>query len=92
LAEAQDPIPLSEGERIMATAIIPLEVDAETARAFSAASAEDRRKLQLLLRLRLRELTARPARPLKEVMDEIGRQAEACGLTPDILESLLRDE
>jgi hypothetical protein len=76
----------------MATATIALEVDADTARAFAAASAEDRRKLQLLLSLRLRELTARPARPLKEVMDEIGRHAEERGLTPEILESLLRDE
>jgi hypothetical protein len=76
----------------MATATIALEVDADTARAFAAASAEDRRKLQLLLSLRLRELTARSARPLKEVMDGIGRDAEARGLTPEILESLLRDE
>jgi len=76
----------------MATATISLEVDADTAQAFAAASAEDRRKLQLLLRLRLRELTARPVRPLKEVMDEIGRSAEARGLTPEILKSLLRDE
>jgi hypothetical protein len=28
---------------------------------------------------------------LKEVMDEIGRNAEARGLTPEVLESLLRD-
>jgi hypothetical protein len=76
----------------VATATISIEVDADTARAFSAASAEDRRKLQLLLRLRLRELTARPARTLKEVMDDIGRYAEASGLTSEILESLLRDE
>jgi hypothetical protein len=76
----------------MATATITLEIDAESARAFAAASTEDRRKLQLLLSLRLRELTARPARPLREVMDEIGRYAEARGLTPEILESLLRDE
>jgi hypothetical protein len=76
----------------MATSTIPLEVDAETAKAFAAASAEDRRKLQLLLRLRLRELTARAARPLREVMDEIGRYAESQGLTPADLESLLRDE
>jgi len=76
----------------MTTATISLEVDTDTARAFSEASAEERRKLQLLLRLRLRELTARPARPLKEIMDEIGRHAEAQGLTPEILESLLRDE
>ena len=76
----------------MATATISLEVDADTARAFSAASAEDQRKLQLLLGLRLRELTVRPARSLTEIMDEVGRRAEERGLTPDILESLLRDE
>jgi hypothetical protein len=76
----------------MATATIALEVDADTARAFSAASAEARRKLQLLLSLRLREMTARPARPLKEAIDETGRYAGARGLTPEILESLLRDE
>ncbi len=76
----------------MATATIALEVDADTAKAFAASSAEDQRKLQLLLRLRLRELTARPARPLKEVMDEIGQYAEARGLTPETLDSLLRDE
>jgi hypothetical protein len=76
----------------MAIATISLEVDPDTARAFAAASAEDRRKLQLLLRLRLRELTAGPARPLKDVMDEIGRYAEEQGLTPETLESLLRDE
>jgi hypothetical protein len=73
------------------TTTISLEVDADSARAFSAASAENRRKLQLLLSLRLRELTARPSRPLKEVMDDVGRHAEARGLTPEILDSLLRD-
>ena len=76
----------------MATATISLEVDADTARAFRAASDEERRKLQLLLRVRLRELTDRPTRPLQEIMDEIGRHAESRGLTPEILESLLRDE
>ncbi len=76
----------------MATATISLEVDADSARAFAAASNEDRRKLQLLLGLRLRELTAHPARPLEEIMDEIGRYAEAQGLTQELLESLLRDE
>jgi hypothetical protein len=76
----------------MSTATISLEVDADSARAFVTASAEERQKLTLLLSLRLRELTAHPARPLKEVMDEIGRNAESRGLTPEILDSLLRDE
>jgi hypothetical protein len=76
----------------MPTATISLEVDAEAARAFAAASAEERRKLQLLLGLRLQELTSRPARPLKQVMDEMGRYAEERGMTPETLESLLGDE
>jgi hypothetical protein len=76
----------------METATISIEVAADAARAFREASAEDQRKLQLLLSLRLRELTSRPARPLKEIMDDIGAEAEARGLTPEILEKLLHDE
>jgi hypothetical protein len=75
----------------MQSATICLEVDADIGRAFAAASAEEQRKLQLLLNLRLRELIARPARQLNEIMDEIGHKAESCGLTPGILNSLLRD-
>jgi hypothetical protein len=73
----------------MPSAIISIEVDADAARAFTQASAEERRKLQLLLNLRLRELTATPARPLQTVMDEIGARAAARGVTPEVLESLV---
>lgn len=75
----------------MATATISIEVDADTGRIFSEASAEERRRLQLqlLLGLRLRELTARP---LREILDEIGARAEARGLTPELLDSLLQGE
>jgi hypothetical protein len=75
--------------RTMTTATISIEVDADTAQAFVQASAEKQRKLQLLLGLRLRELTTVPTRPLHEIMDDIGREAEARGLTPEIVESLL---
>ena len=74
---------------LMATATISIEVDADSARIFAAATAEERRKLEILLGLRLRELTATAARPLKIVMDEIGARAEARGLTPEIVEALL---
>jgi hypothetical protein len=77
---------------IIGTANISIAVDADAARAFSGATAEERRKLQLLLSLRLRELTASPARPLTEIMDDMGAFAAAHGLTPEILESLLHDE
>jgi hypothetical protein len=76
----------------MSTATISIEVDADTARAFSQASAEDRRKLQLLLNLRLRELTAAPVRPLKVVMDDIGDRAATRGVTPAVVESLLNGD
>jgi hypothetical protein len=75
---------------VMAT--ISIEVDAESARAFSNASSEERRKLQLLLGLRLRELTGGPGRPLKEIMDEFGSRAEARGMNQEVLETLLHGE
>lgn len=76
----------------MATSSISIEVDADAAQAFAAASEVEKRKLQLLLSLRLRELMAGPPRPLTEIMDEIGTGAEARGLTPEILDSLLHDD
>jgi hypothetical protein len=76
----------------MTTATISIEVDSDAARAFAQASAEERRKLELLLALRLRELTTGPVRPLRQIMDEIGANAEANGMTPEILDSLLKDE
>lgn len=74
------------------TATISLEVEPEVAEAFAEAPEEVQRKLQLLLRLRLRELTAQSARPLKTIMDEIGEKAAAQGLTPEILETLLHED
>ena len=76
----------------MATATITIQVDAEAAKAFAEASPEEQRKLQLLLSLRLQDLTASRGKSLTAVMDELGARAEARGLTPEILESLLRDE
>ena len=76
----------------MSTETISITVDAHAAQSFCRASLEERRKLELLLRLRLRELTSGRVRPLKEIMDEIGVEAEAKGLTPEILASMLREE
>lgn len=71
---------------------ISIQVDAEIAQAFAAFPEEKQRKIELLLGLRLRELTTRKVRPLGEIMDEIGREAEARGMTPEILDSILKDE
>lgn len=81
-----------EKKEAMATETITITVDADAAKSFCEASPEERGKLELLLRLRLRELTLRRVRPLKEIMDEIGADAEAQGLTPEMLGSMLRDE
>jgi len=71
---------------------ITIPVDAETARAYRTASPNDRKKIQLLLRLRLRELAKLPTTSLIEIMDDIGAKAEARGSPPEILEALLHDE
>ena len=76
----------------MTTETISLEVDADVARIFSTTSPEERHKLELLLNLRLRELTNSPSRPLQVVMNEISHNAELRGLTPETLESLLDNE
>jgi ABC-type proline/glycine betaine transport system permease subunit len=60
--------------------------------AYSQASVEQQQKIQLLLRLRVRELFASSDVSLQQIMDDIGAKAEARGLTPQILETLLGDE
>jgi hypothetical protein len=77
----------------MATATLTIQVSEEAARAFTQVSPEDQRKIQLLLDLRLRDLTMSPPprKSLQAVMDEIGKNAASRGLTPDVLESLLND-
>ena len=76
----------------MSTESIAITVDANAARTFCQAPPEERRKMEIFLGLRLRELTSQDARFLKEIMDEIGAQAETKGLTPEMVESMLRDE
>ena len=76
----------------METTPITIEVDAEAAKIYAAATPEEQWKMQVLLSLRLRDLTIKPRRSLREVMDDMGREAQANGLTPEILESILRDE
>lgn len=80
------------GQLNMTSDSITIPVAAEEAQLLAVASPEERRKLELLLRLRLRELTSGPSRKLSTIMDEMGAEAEARGLTPQILESMLNDE
>jgi hypothetical protein len=76
----------------MTNSIISIPVDAETALAYSQATLEEQKKIQMLLSLRVRELFAQSDLSLQQIMDNIGAKAEAQGLTPEILEALLCDE
>ena len=74
-----------------ATQSITIAIDAPTAQAYNQASSEQRRKLDAVLGLKLREALT-TTRPLEEVMRELSRRAQARGLTAEILEELLRDD
>ncbi len=76
----------------MATVPITIEVDEEVARLYAEASSQDRMRIQMLLNLRLMDFLNKPPRPLLEVIEEISANAASRGLTPEILESILRDE
>jgi hypothetical protein len=67
---------------------ISIQVSDTAARAYEAASPEERRKLDALLTLRLTE-ASRESRSLEQVMDELGRKARERGLTPEILDEIL---
>jgi len=75
----------------MMTETIAIQVDPEAARAYKAAPPDDQKKMQALLSLWLRDLaTAQPA-TLKEIMTDVSQKAQARGLTPEVLESLLKE-
>jgi hypothetical protein len=76
--------------KIVETQTITIRVSPEAARVYNTATAEQQRKLEVLLSLKLTEV-ARAPRPLEEVMSEISRKAQARGLTPEILEALLNE-
>ncbi len=67
---------------------ITVSVDPDVANAYRLASDDDRRKLDLLVNLRLRDATRSKA-SLKDVMLEVSQNAQQRGLTPEILQSML---
>jgi hypothetical protein len=74
----------------MANSTITIPLDPQTARAYNSAAPEEKRKIQALLSLWLRELASGEYPPLQQVLDEVGRKAKSRGLTPEILDSLLK--
>jgi len=67
---------------------ITVSVDPDVANAYRMASDNDRRKLDLIINLRLRDAT-RSKSSLQDVMREISQNAQQRGLTPEILQSML---
>jgi hypothetical protein len=74
----------------MKTEEITIRVDPDAAKAYRAASDEDRRKLELLISMKLREAT-KSTGSLIQAMKETSRNAQERGLTPEILASLLHE-
>jgi hypothetical protein len=74
----------------MANTSITIPLDPQSARAYDSAGPEQKRKIQALLSLWLRELAAGEYPSLQKVLDDAARKAKDRGLTPEILDSLLK--
>jgi hypothetical protein len=68
--------------------IVNIPLDNETAKIYEKAPQADKKKMQILLSLWLREFE-KPSVSLNELMDDISSKAQERGLTPEILESIL---
>jgi hypothetical protein len=75
----------------METKTVQIRVNSEVARMFETASEERRRQLEALISLKLSDLV-RNRGTLEEVMSDVSQKAQARGLTPAILESLLGED
>ena len=76
----------------MTTITISVDVDDETAHEVAALDDQRRRKLGILLGWRLREFLKPAQWTIFQIMDDMGAQAAANGLTPEILQSILDDD
>jgi hypothetical protein len=75
----------------IASEILTIPVDPESAKIYRSAAPERQRMIQALLDMWLKDSTSSDPRHLKTVMDKIGREARQRGLTPEILETILRE-
>jgi hypothetical protein len=74
----------------MACTSITIPLDPQTAQAYVSVTPGQKRKIQALLSLWLRQLAAPEYPSLQKVLDEAGAKAKDRGLTPEILDSLLK--
>lgn len=69
--------------------VISIQVDPEIAQAFQSSKPEQQQNIQTLINQWLKE--AINIGKLQTTMDELSDEAEANGLTPEILESILNE-
>ena len=74
----------------MATTRITIPLDPETAKAYRGARPADKKKMQALVRLWLRDLAVAKPAVLSDLLDEISEKALRRGLTSEGLDALLR--
>ena len=73
---------------------VSISLNPEIASAYMQATAEERRKVNYIVNSWLKNIFYRKKdskQKLFETMDEIGREAQANGLTPEILEQILQE-
>ena len=70
---------------------ITVSVDSDVADLYRSASDNERRKLDLLVNLRLRD-AKESGKSLRDTLLEISRNAQRRDLTPEILQSILDEE
>lgn len=69
---------------------ITIPLDAQTAQAYDAAAPEQKQKIRALLSLWLRELACADYPPLQQILDETARKAKERGLTPELLDLIVK--
>jgi hypothetical protein len=70
---------------------ITIQLDDKTAKAWDAASEEERRRIESRLRLEAWRALNAPTRSLDDVMNDMARQARERGLTEERLEEILNE-
>jgi hypothetical protein len=72
----------------MAQPTSTIRLDPQTVRVSDSAGPGEKRKIQALLSLWLRELAGSEYPSLQQILDEVRQQAKARGLTPEMLDSI----
>ena len=75
----------------METQEIKIRVSPQAANMYQSASEEERSKLDLLISLKLREIGS-SSRSINEIMREASKEAQAQGLTEDLLREILNEQ